>query len=515
MSRFTLFILAIMTLTVLKGCALPKVESKSESYALTLEEAQTTALGSVIAPEVELHTDLTGVLPLIQASDAFAARALLSQAAEKTLDIQYYIWRRDTTGKLLLSALYHAAENGVRIRLLLDDNGTAGLDDYLLLLNRHPNIEVRLFNPFNLRKTKWLNFLTDFSRLNRRMHNKAFIADNQVAIIGGRNIGNEYFGAKADFLFNDLDVLAVGKAVQQVSYEFDRYWSSVSAYPLDSVVADRLDATLDSFVSEMAQLERSQEAVQYINDIKKTHLINQLLNDELKFEWAHTRMVSDDPAKTLGQASKENMLGHQLNQIIGHPSSHIMLITPYFVPTKQGAQELMTLAEKGIEIFILTNSLEATDVAAVHSGYAKYRKDLLKSGIQLYEMKRFYSVSEAHKKPGVLGSSAGSLHAKTFAIDSERVFVGSFNFDPRSANLNTELGFVIESAKMAQQIEQAFKQTIPLTSYKVELDEDGHLIWREFDEKGQKEVHYVEPNAGWFKRVQVLLFSFLPIEPLL
>lgn len=229
--------IVLLLAALVSGCALPSLDGRSASRALSPEESRATALGRALRPEALRHPGLTGVSPLPDAHDAFASRVLLSMAAEKTLDVQYYIWHDDVTGMLLLRALYQAAERGVRVRLLLDDNGTAGLDDDLAALATHPNIEIRLFNPFVVRQPKWLGYAYDFSRLNRRMHNKAFIADNQALIAGGRNVGDEYFGASDGMLFNDLDVLLVGEVVDSASRDFDRYWGSRSAYPVARILA--------------------------------------------------------------------------------------------------------------------------------------------------------------------------------------------------------------------------------------------------------------------------------------
>ena len=402
----------------------------------------------------------------------------------------------------------------MRVRLLLDDNGTSGLDAELAALASHPLIEVRLFNPFVIRNPKWLGYLTDFSRANRRMHNKSFTADNQATIVGGRNVGDEYFGATAGVLFADLDVLAIGPVVPEVSSDFDRYWASASAYPVEQLLPAASDTDLRELKRRALNLENDQAATDYVRAISESDFVRQLLSGTLEFDWARTRMVSDNPAKGLGESEKEDLLAHKLGQILGEPESRVALISPYFVPTRAGVDAFAALASKGIEVSILTNSLDATDVAAVHAGYAKRRKSLLQAGIHLYEMRRLSPNDDRNQSAGPFGSSGSSLHAKTFAVDGERMFVGSFNFDPRSINLNTELGFVIESPALSEKIHQAFEETIPLRAYEVRLTENGELYWIEHVD-GDVIRHGQEPNTGFLQRTGIFLLSILPIEWLL
>lgn len=507
-------IMTALCLSFLSGCGLPTLDKRSESRALTPEASQATPLGRAIAPMAAAHPGKSGIHPLPDAYDAFAARMMLARAAHSSLDVQYYIWHKDMTGTMLLEALHEAAERGVRVRLLLDDNGTSGLDDELSALDAHPNIEVRLYNPFVLRWPKPLGYVIDFSRLNRRMHNKSFTADNQATIIGGRNVGDEYFGAASGVLFTDLDVLAIGAAVNDVSTDFDRYWASDSAYPVDRLLKQPAPGRLEALAQTATQVERSPEAAAYAAAMRKLPFIRQLLQGELTLEWADTRMVSDDPRKTLGTAPPEAMLPHQLHEIVGTPATDLELVSPYFVPTASGTQAFAQMAQSGVKVKVLTNALEATDVAVVHSGYAKRRKDLLASGVELFEMKRMSAEVERNKSMGPFGSSGSSLHAKTFAVDGRRIFVGSFNFDPRSARLNTELGFVIDSPTLAGRIAEAFDREIPTAAYRVCLDDKGRLYWLE--QRGDQTIrHDTEPGTTLWQRMSLWFVSLLPLEPLL
>lgn len=499
---------------LLGGCSLPSLEGRSQSSAIAPGQTAQSPLGQVLTEQALAHPEQSGILPLPGARDAFASRILLARAAQQTLDVQYYIWHHDITGTLLLQALLQAAERGVRVRLLLDDNGISGMDDLLAALDSHPHIEVRLFNPFSLRKAKALGYLTHFSRANRRMHNKSFTADNQATIIGGRNIGDEYFGATEGVLFADLDVLAAGAVVPQVSSDFDRYWASDSAYPIARILPKRTPRDLPALTRAANHAEQAPGAEKYLQALRESTFIDDLLAGRLALQWSDVRMVSDDPRKGLGLAAKEELLLFRLGQILGTPQTDVELVSPYFVPTAAGVEAFSRLAANGVKIRVLTNALEATDVAAVHAGYGKRRKALLEAGIVLYEMRRQADSGQPRESAGPFGSSGSSLHAKTFSVDRQRIFVGSFNFDPRSANLNTELGFVIENPTLASTVETAFDEAIPANAYAVHLDEKGQLYWLE--RQGEQLIrHDSEPGAGPLKRFGVRLLEYLPIEWLL
>lgn len=514
-SRYRFALILMLTSILAAGCSpLPTLKDRSPSSALSANEAQRTTIGKAISKLESKHPGESGIHALSDPHGAFAARALLASSAEKTLDIQYYIWHDDLTGTLLFDALRNAADRGIRVRLLLDDHNTSTLDPVLAALNIHPNIEVRLFNPFLPRSPRWLSYLTDFSRINRRMHNKSFTADNSATIIGGRNIGDEYFGATHDVLFSDLDVLAVGPVVRDVADDFDKYWNSESAYPAELLLSKVNPTDLSNLKARADTYRQSAEAASYIKYLESSNLITQLRSGEIDLNWAHTTMVSDAPEKALGTASPQQMLTYDLNRIIGKPEVNADLVSAYFVPTTAGTQGFVDLTRRGIKVRILTNSLEATDVAAVHAGYAKRRKALLQAGVQLYELRKLPSDEPRHKGHGVFGSSGSSLHAKTFSIDDTRVFIGSFNFDPRSAKLNTELGFVIDSPILAKQVSEIFLDKVPMTAYEVRLTDDGKLYWLERKE-GQVLRYDSEPNASVWRRAIVEILSHLPIDWLL
>lgn len=503
-ARAALRLLAALCALLLWGCGqLPPLEGRSTSVAV--QDTEGTLLGAALRPQVQAHPQLTGVVLLANGAEAFAARTALADAAQRTLDLQYYIWRHDATGTQLFEALRRAAARGVRVRLLLDDNNTAEIEDLLRALDALPNIEVRLFNPFVHRRLRLLDFLTDFPRVNRRMHNKSFTADNQVSIVGGRNIGDEYAGTGAGTVFVDLDVLAVGEVVPQVSRDFDRYWASASSYPLAALLqgAPR-DSPAKAGPIALATSESARSSV----------LVRDLLAGRLALHWAPVAMVSDDPAKGLGRAATQDLLWAQLQAVMPNASREVQLVSPYFVPRGRGAYLLMSLALHGRRVTVLTNALEATDVPAVHGGYASWRRPLLEAGVELYELKRQAAAPAQLRGPVSAGSSSSSLHAKTFVVDRSDLFVGSFNFDPRSARLNTEIGFVIHAPPLAAAVADGLAQRLPEAAYRLRL-RDGAIEWVEQGPDGSITVHHDEPNAGLGLRLLVRVLGLLPIGDLL
>jgi putative cardiolipin synthase len=495
------------------GCTrLPSLQNRSVSEAEL--DTLATGLGQAISPQVVKHFGRSGIYPLSDGRDAFVARAQLAQAAERTLDVQYYIWHKDMTGTMLFDALYQTANRGVRVRLLLDDNNTSGLDTLLAALDAHPKIEVRLFNPFVFRNVRPLDYVINFGRANRRMHNKSFTADSQATIIGGRNIGDEYFGAADGVLFADLDVLAVGPVVQEVSRDFDRYWNSNSSYQVKGFLPQADSATLAELSRVSLRLKNDSSALAYTEALRNSSFAGDLLRGDLNIEWAVTHMISDDPIKGLGLAVPDSLILNKLKTHMGEANSELNLVSPYFVPLNKGVETLAEAARRGVNVRVLTNALESTDVAAVHAGYAKHRKSLLRAGVSLYELRSAGRRSATKQVAGFAGSSSSSLHSKTFSVDHLRVFIGSFNFDPRSANLNTEMGFVIESPSLAASISSAFADGIPANAYEVRLSEAGELYW--IERQGITELrHDVEPGTSVMARIGVSLISLLPIDWLL
>jgi cardiolipin synthase C len=510
--RSFLFLMVATLAALTTGCAtLPPLEGRTATTALA--DTAGTRLGRAVAADVAANPGKTGIHALPEGHAAFAARVVLAAAAEKSIDAQYYIWHGDQVGYLLFEALWQAAERGVRVRLLLDDLNTAGLDPTIAALDAHPNIEVRLYNPLVQRGARMLNFVTDFARVNRRMHNKSFTVDNQVSVVGGRNIGNEYFGAGGGVVYADLDVIAVGAAVREVSKEFDLYWNSPSAYPAPSFVGTAGADGAADLKARFASTRADPESVAFLEAVRTTPLARDLLGGQLALEWTLAQAVYDDPAKTLDTTARTDvLLFPELVRTIGRPEKGFDLVSPYFVPGEEGTAALVALAGQGVKVRILTNSLASSHANVVHSGYAKRREDLLRAGVRLYEIKTTAARDAREEKVKFGSSSSAALHAKTFAVDRSRVFVGSFNFDPRSARLNTEMGLVIDSPTLARQLAERFDTAVPLVAYEVRFGPDGlSLEWIERSTTGEARYD-TEPGTTWFQRWSVDMLSVLPVD---
>ena len=461
----------------------------------------------------------SGIHLLDDSQQAFAARVLLARRAQVSLDLQYYIWHNDVAGRLLMNEVREAADRGVRVRLLLDDNGIAGLDPLLCALASHDNIAVRLFNPFVVRKPKPIGYLLDFRRLNRRMHNKSFIADGCATILGGRNIGNEYMGASENALFADLDVFATGAVVADVAADFERYWRAESAWPAAQILPAADPDGLVRFRHSHADLLRSPQAQDYVRALTEG-AAQQLLAGDQALIWTRATLLSDDPDKALGRAVASETLGPQLTALIGKPARELVVVSAYFVLTEADIADFARIAAAGVRVGVLTNSLKSNDVALVHAGYAPTRKPLLRAGVRLWEMKgtdpaararlHFRRRKGSSERGTIFRSSGSALHAKTFAVDSRRLFVGSFNFDPRSAKLNTEMGLIIESPVLAARLQTVFDSEMADTAYEVRL-RDGRLVWLEQTASGEV-VHRHEPGTVPGQRLVIALLGCLPLR---
>ncbi len=501
---------ALLALSVTSQAA-DRVDSADRALSFALQDTATTPIGQAIGALIDEHPGQAGVVALADGREAFAARMLLTEAATRSLDIQTYIWRGDSTGTLMFEQIRRAAERGVRVRLLIDDNGTSGLDPLLAMLDTHPNIEIRLFNPFKHRNSRWLGYLFAFNRLNRRMHNKSFTADGQSTIVGGRNIGDEYFSAGQDTSFADLDVLAVGSVVHEVSASFDRFWNSESAVGVSTVLAKTKPITLRAFSENAQAIANSAASAKYISALARLPLIQDLLAGRVAFEWTGVQLIADGPEKILQRHDRPDPSWvPDLVAMLGRPAQQIDIVSPYFVPGRRGTEEFAALAKRGVRVRVLTNSLAATDVVAVHAGYAKRRKPLLRAGVHIYELKPTGEIT-FFRRARVTGSSRASLHAKTVAVDRQRIVVGSFNIDPRSSVLNTEMGLVIDSPAMAEQLSVALDQIAPTFAYEVTLSERGQLRW--IDSTQRTFDH--EPEASAALRSLVFLLRCLPIDQLL
>ncbi|MBB6227512.1 putative cardiolipin synthase [Polymorphobacter multimanifer] len=460
------------------------------------------SLARQFGPMAAAHPGLSGVQMLKDGPMSLSLRLLLVRRARLSLDVQYYIWRGDRSGRLLLAELLAAADRGVHVRLLLDDFGCGVGDARLAALHAHPHIEVRLFNPLRLRWPRWINFLFDFPRLNRRMHNKCLVVDGVAAVLGGRNIGDEYFDGSNPALAADLDALAVGAIAADVAADFERYWHADAALPLDAVVTRPSPAA--PLETEPRDSDPAAEA---------------LIDEAADFDWVAMRMLSDDPDKVLGRAGPTELMLPQLIAALA-PTHRLLLVSPYFVPLDAGVALLAGFVGRGVQVTVLTNSLQSNNVAISHAGYAPARRALLRAGVRLWEMKgRGLGPAvlglvprSLRRNPGTASffrASASALHAKTFIADGARLFVGSMNFDARSWQLNTEIGFLIESAMVAGRVEASVIAELPYHSWSVELAGDG-LAWR-----GPSICHRTEPGTRWWQRGVMHFLGWLPIKRLL
>ena len=510
----TVPLLAIMIF--LQGCtSLPPRPQTPPVRALRVGDS--TQLDRAIAPVLARHSGQSGFHLLSNGVGAFALRGLSARAAGRSLDVQYYIWHNDLTGRLLALALLDAADRGVRVRVLLDDMDARAKNFMLAALAAHPNISVRLFNPFASRRgliTKGIEGLTSFSRINHRMHNKTWIADNRFAIAGGRNIGDEYFAASDNINFNDLDLAIVGPAVQQFSNSFDRYWNSDMVWPIQSLSPNGVNA------EALAKLRKQADG--YLSDATNAPYIRALETDDavqsartslVPMQWtSNWQILSDLPDKTSQRKPplESSTVLQGLTKAISAARHDVVLISPYFVPGKGGTKLLVEEAQSGRSVRILTNSMAANDVVAVHGGYTKYRKRLLKGGVELWELKP--EPSESGKtNVSLFGSSGASLHTKAAVMDNSTAFVGSFNLDPRSISLNCEQGVLVSDPVIAEQVTQLFNEmSAPSSAWRVKRDADGALRWTD-----DTQTFHHDPQASFMRRVEAMLARWLPIEPML
>ncbi|WEZ85224.1 phospholipase D family protein [Rhizobium sp. 32-5/1] len=471
-----------------------------------------TMLDRLGNPLVVQHAGENGLSLLSGNVEAFVARALSSRSAGRSLDLQYYYWKNDLTGRLLTREVLAAADRGVRVRLLLDDIN-AGLHDRMCLaLDAHPNIEVRLFNPSRARTDRFRRgvemVLRAFSAT-RRMHNKAWIADGRVVITGGRNIGDAYFDAADDSNFHDLDVWMLGPIAEEAGAIFDRYWNSQVVLPIRALRTPRAHY-LPSLRRKLEKRALSQAGLYYLAEIEKAQVADSLWHGSRSLHWTrHARIVADPPEKAHLQ-KRQNWLMRELMPVLHGARKEVRIISPYFIPGSNGTGELARLVDAKVDVSVLTNSLAATDVAAVHGAYANYRKALLRSGVALYELKAD-TVNDDQQRMSLFGSRIASLHTKAFVVDGAIGFVGSMNFDPRSASLNTEMGVLFEHVDLLSEVRAIFdEETAPHNSFRLSLDK-GRLRWHD-EYNGNTRTLKREPEAGFLRRLTAGVIGILPIE---
>ncbi len=512
------FLLAVVLGT--SSCAtLPTGYERKKSTAIT--DTGSTALGLRSTSAMMMHPEKSRLIPLIDGVDAFYARYAMIALAERSLDIQYFVWHKDVTGQVMLKYVLDAADRGVRVRMLLDDLDNQALDPEWYALDTHPNISIRLFNPFMTRGFKYIDFLSDTARINRRMHNKAMTADNQYTIVGGRNIGDEYFDALADTNFYDLDVLATGPVVQQVSNAFDIYWNHETAVPIHAF--DHNTATAEDLENTRVRLREFREAhldSQYAKDVRGSRFFRALRGETIPYYVGTAEVVFDDPDKALGRPLDEYVtVVDLLMPRFENASREIILISPYFVPGDSGVEEIIERVEDGIVVDVITNSYTATDKVVVHAGYIRYRKPLLAGGVLIHELKPH---SKAERSPdSVAFDSEASLHTKAFVLDRETVFIGSLNLDPRALEINTEMGIVFHSPEMAESMASELDRDKKDHVYELQLvrspaESRGEFTVYTWDIEWLEKVgdetirHDSEPGVGIWDRILLFFNGFVP-----
>ena len=500
-----------MAVALLCGCASVDFDyPKPESHVLI--DTEDTFLGQQLVEYASQYPDdESGFFPIGDGIDALAARLLLAGRAERTIDAQYYLIKNDHTGNAFINVLLQAADRGVRVRLLVDDMFTGGYDAGMAALDSHPNFEIRIFNPFARRSARAVDGLTSFSRINRRMHNKSFTIDNQVTIIGGRNIADEYFGAREDAKFGDLDVVGIGPVVQDVSDMFDSYWNHERAAPI-AAFAKMPDDPAAQLKVLRKRLEESRQSImtsRYAEAVK-AQVLDYVDIDTSQFTWAPYTLAVDSPDKTYKKKAKEvASITTALRESLLSARSEATIVSPYFVPRKAGIEALVAMQASGVEVIVITNSLAANNQASVHGGYAPSRKPLLKAGVRIFEVRPDAEVAGSEL---VAASGAkATLHTKAFFIDRREVFIGSFNFDPRSANINTELGVIIRSPELAEVFSERIMKALPKNTYEVFLNEKGKLRWRGL-ENGEEVILDKEPQTTGWQRFVAGFMRILPIR---
>ncbi len=510
MKRF--YILILLTIFLLSGCSsLPKDYPRTPSIAY--KNHKSTKIGRLFEKEAAKHPGKSGFHLIPHGQEAFTSRIAMTEIAEKSLDLQYYLWHSDSTGVLLAHHVLKAADRGVKVRILIDDIGLAGDDSVIASMDAHPNIQIRIFNPFAHRSLRGLNFLRDFNRLNHRMHNKTFVVDNTVAIIGGRNIGDQYFAVSEESNFRDLDIAAAGPVVQQISNVYDYFWNGNWSVPI-AALAGRTYTQEDLVkVKQTIRQKITTNNFPYPLDKDVKELRSRLISIRDNFIWAKGQFVWDDPkVMSVSTDQQKDTMIEKLEERVKSLKKHLYIESAYFVPRDSGIASLKQLNDRTVKVRLLTNSLASNDVIPSHAGYAGYRKKLIKSGVELYELRPDAGGKNVTNKKLLTTSNKSGLHTKTMVFDDNAVFVGSFNLDPRSAAINTEGGLYVESPELAKEVISYMKEGIKAkNSYRIVLDTGGKLAWITIID-GKRVIYHSEPEVGTWKRFKSDFIGILPIE---
>jgi len=516
-----LTLLALALAALLAGCgALPQYKPMARTLAPPIDWstplAQLTRNSTPPDEESGFRLMPLGVYSL-------DARLQLARRARRSLDVQYYVLENDSTGRLFLGALRDAAERGVKVRILVDDLYTARSQNLLRALSAHPNVTVRLFNPFCCARealaSRFAASAFDFSRLNHRMHNKLFIADGVVGVAGGRNIADEYFVLNQAQNFVDMDVLMMGKVVTQLQGIFDDYWNSEEVYPIDAIVSSTLAPAqlLHQFDAELAAAGPPRSVPLPPTDVLGYGPIEEDLDSgRIGLLWGKANAVADPPAKLRSMNAEEAYATSVTARFWARlllAQEDVVMTSPYLVPGTRGMAAFEELRQRGVGVTLLTNSLAANDEPLVHSGYARYREPLLRIGVDLYELSP--ARTTRNKRLGMFGNSLGRLHAKTAVVDRKRLFVGSVNLDPRSATQNTELGIMVDCPPLAREMLRVINISKLESAYRLRLRADGRGIeWLALDSEKEL-VLEDEPESTWEQRWTNYLLGPLVPEDLL
>ena len=497
-------LVVILAALCVHGCAsVPFDEPKATSFALA--DTANTNFGRAANGWTELHDGKSGFFPLVQGMDALGARLDLIEQAEKSIDLQYFLMKDDTAGYAIGYALMRAADRGVRVRFLLDDVFTTVSDRMLYTLSQHPNVDVRLFNPVARRGFYALNFVASFRRANRRMHNKSFTVDNAISIVGGRNIADEYFQLKDDAVFSDFDILALGDIARAVSTSFDIYWNHELAVPIESLVRDREAEALREERSAIAEKARAAYQGVYATAVS-SELLRALTTGKQTLYPATARVLSDDPDKLSNPVSVEYMgLVTDLDTILREAEREVTFISPYYVPVRNGVHYLRELGDRGVQVSVVTNSLASNNHVPVHSAYSGYRKDVIRAGVNLYEAR----ANAGDEMQGGDGPASMTLHTKLILIDRRYVFVGSLNLDPRSIEINAEMGLLIKSEELASLMADGLEAALPVSTWKVTIDDGNALQWESLV-KGNPVTLVSEPLASRWLRLKAWFLKIAP-----
>jgi len=504
--------LAACVLLWLCGCAtLPDdlQQTPSQGY----QDPEHTLLGAFIAETAPQDKTLSGVQLLANPGKAFSARFAIAGFAEKTLDMQYYLWKGDLAGKLLLWRVLEAADRGVRVRFLIDDIFHAGRDQGYALFDTHANIQVRVFNPMaNRGAARNLNFLANKKHLNHRMHNKIFMADNAVAVLGGRNIGNDYFGVDTKANFFDLDVLTVGQGAREAGAAFDEYWNSRHAVPISvlhqkTYSEEDLEAQRKLLSESLLQLD----AMPFAVSMEATETLENLKRWRDQLIWTEAHVVVDPLERFDGQG--ESALVEYAQEWVQEIDTEFLAESAYLIPSKQGLENMQQMTSRGVRVRLLTNSLMSNNHLTAHSGYMKYRKEMLEAGVELHELRADAALREHFRANKKDSEVPAGIHTKSFVIDGQQALIGSFNFDPRSRDLNSEIGLVVSNREFAQQVVNEMNQDFhPENSYRLFLNENGKLRWELTNPDGSMTIFKHDPGASIWKRMGARILSWLPIE---